>query len=83
MSTVTRISKEELNSVKHVLDYCYEEERTHLEEIIYELNESVDYSELTDDDFYCAVNKLVLDVSITSHIWFSLYILNNLISKSK
>jgi len=85
MSTATRITKEELNAIKHVVDYCYEEERTHLEELLYEQvdDESVDYCELTDDDFYIAVKKLELGDFVMSHIWFSLYTLNNLILKSE
>lgn len=85
MSTATRITKEELKAIKHVVDYNYEEERTHLEVLLYErvVDESVDYCELTDDDFYIAVKKLELGDFVMSHIWFSLYTLNNLILKSE
>lgn len=85
MSTAMRITKEELKAISHVVDYSYEEERTHLEELLYEQvdDESVDYGELTDDDFYIAVKKLELGDFIMSHIWFSLYTLNNLILKSE
>jgi hypothetical protein len=84
MSTALRITKEEIKAIKHVVDYCYEEERTHLEELLYDqdIDDSVDYTELTDDDFYIAVKKLELGHFVMSHIWFSLYTLNNLILKS-
>jgi hypothetical protein len=81
MSTALRITKEEIKAVKHVVGYCYEEEREHLEELLCEYSDE-DYSDLTDDDFYIEVKKLELGDFVMSHIWFSLYILNNLILKS-
>jgi hypothetical protein len=52
-----------------------------LEELLCEYSDE-DYSDLTDDDFYIEVKKLELGDFVMSHVWFSLYTLNNLILKS-
>ena len=72
-----KITAEQKEAIRKVVDYSIEEERTHLEEHIATMWD-IDATEMEDKE----LNELCKDKEV-EHIWNDLYILNRLIENKQ
>lgn len=69
------LSKRQTDAITKIINYTIDDERDHLEEMLYDRHEE-EVSQLTDQDLFDTYEK---DSRVNDHIWFAIYELQQLI----